>query len=93
MIPCVAGRKMSCRKVRSLINFYRADGVIADCFDEMPRQALTDIPFVWMDPPVGRVPETDSYVHHDGSATALRTYFEKRLGMTMREWRNRNAAS
>ncbi len=27
------------------------------------------------------------------SPTALRAYFEKRLGMTMREWRARNAAS
>ena len=27
------------------------------------------------------------------SPTALRTYFEKRLGMTMRDWRARNAAS
>ena len=27
------------------------------------------------------------------SPTAFRTYFEKRLGMTLREWRNRNAAS
>ena len=26
------------------------------------------------------------------SPTAFRTYFEKRLGMTLREWRNRNAA-
>ena len=70
MVPCVAGRKLSCRKVESLIHFHRADGVIVGCFDEMPRQALADIPFVWMDPPVGQVPETDSYVHHDGSAAA-----------------------
>ena len=69
-VPCVVGRMMPCRKVRSLINFYRADGVIVGCFDEMPRQTLADIPFVWMDPPVGQVPETDSYVHHDGSAAA-----------------------
>ena len=70
MLPCTVGRKMPLRKIQSLISFYRADGVIADCFDEMPRQALSGIPFVWMDPPVGQVPETDSYVHHDGSAAA-----------------------
>ncbi len=69
-ISCTAGRKMSCRKVESLIRFHRADGVIVGCFDEMPQPALAGVPFVWMDPPVGQVPKTDSYVHHDGSAAA-----------------------
>ena len=82
-VTCAAGKQLPCRKVQSLIRYHRAAGVVASCFDEIPRGALAGVPCVWMDPPMDRVPRSDSYVHHDGSAAAQLAAKELlRLGLT-----------
>ena len=83
MVTCAVGRQLSCRKVQSLVRYHRAAGVVASCFDEIPRKALDGVPCVWMDPPMDRVSGSDSYVHHDGSSAAQLAARELvRLGLT-----------
>ena len=81
VMPSIDRRGML-RAVREMIRFFKPDGIVAACYDELQDGLIGDIPHVWMDPPLGHVVAGDSYVVHDGdTAVELALKELTRLGV------------
>ena len=57
------------QNARELVRYHRPDGVVGTCFERLSRDVLADVPCVWLDVPVEKVPSGDSLVYHDGAVT------------------------
>lgn len=82
-------RRMGCSRSLAMARFLEATGrsIFAEIREVQFAQAL--VLLSRREIQIGAIADRCGWK----SSTALRTYFEKRLGMTMRAWRNRNPAS
>ena len=82
-------RRMGCSRRLAMMRYLEATGrsIFAEIREAQFEQAL--VLLSRRDIQLGAIADRCGWK----SPTAFRTYFEKRLGMTLREWRNRNAAS